>query len=78
MKIWYRPFGYPETIYVHPDYRKRGIAGKLTTMCENWSKEMGCVEFASSCDLDNEGSFVFHLGLGFKETHRIIHFSKKL
>ena len=72
------PFGYLETIFVHHDYRMQGIAKKLVIMCENWSREMGCVEFASSCDLDNEGSYNFHLGIGFKEVHRIIHFSKEL
>ena len=72
------PFGCLDIIYVHPDYRMQGIAKKLVIMCENWSREMGCVEFASGCDLDNEGSFNFHLGIGFKELHRIIHFSKEL
>ena len=41
---------------------------------ENWSREIGCVEFASDCDLDNEISLNFHPGIGFKELHRIIHF----
>ena len=72
------PFGYLETIYVRPDYRNQGIAKELTVICESWSREMSCVEFASSCDLDNESSVNFHLGVGFKELHRIIHFSKEL
>jgi len=72
------PFGYLDTIYVHPDYRKNGVARALASMCENWSRENGCVEFASSCDLDNDNSLAFHLNIGFNETHRIIHFSKSL
>jgi len=72
------PVGYLETIFVCSDYRKQGIAQTLVAMCENWSKEKGCVEFASSCDLDNAGSLAFHVRSGFKEIHRIIHFSKKL
>ena len=72
------PFGYLETIFVRPEYRGKGFAKALTQMCENWSRENGCVEFASSCDLDNESSFAFHINIGFKETHRIIHFSKSL
>ena len=72
------PFGYLDTIYVCPDYRKKGIAQTLVRMCEDWARENGCVEFASDCDLDNTGSLAFHLGIGFKELHRIIHFSKKL
>ena len=72
------PFGYLDTIYVHPDYRKKGVAQALVKLCEDWSRERGCVEFASDCDCDNMGSLAFHLGSGFKELHRIIHFSKKL
>jgi len=72
------PVGHLEAIYVCPDYRKQGIAEKLIMMCENWSRENGCVELASDCDLDNEGSLAFHLKIGFKETHRLIHFSKSL
>lgn len=70
--------GYLDTIFVHPDYRKKGIAQALVKMCEDWTREKGCAEFASDCDLDNAGSLAFHLGIGFGERHRIIHFSKRL
>ena len=72
------PTGHLEAIFVCSDYRKRGIAEKLVTMCEDWARVKGCVEFASDCDLDNEGSLAFHLKIGFTETHRIIHFGKRL
>ena len=72
------PFGYLDTIYVRPDCRKKGIAQTLVKMCEDWSRERACVEFASDCDLDNVGSLAFHLGTGFNELHRIVHFSKVL
>ena len=72
------PVGYLDTIYVCPGYRNRGIAQALVLNCENWSRENGCVEFASGCDLDNEDSLAFHLKIGFKEIHRIIHLSKGL
>ena len=71
-------YGCLDTIYVRPDYRRQGIAQTLVAMCEDWSREKGCIEFASGCDLDNERSFDFHTGIGFKELHRIIHFSKEL
>jgi len=71
-------FGYLDTVYVRSKYRKSGIAHALVAMCEDWARNKGCVEFASDCDLDNEGSRAFHAKLGFKETHRIIHFSKEL
>ena len=72
------PVGHLEAIYVCPDYRKQGIAENLIVMCENWSRDKGCIELASDCDLDNESSLAFHLKVGFKETHRLIHFSKSL
>jgi aminoglycoside 6'-N-acetyltransferase I len=72
------PIGSLDTIYVRPNYRRQGIAQSLVAMCEDWSREKGCVEFVSNCDLDNEGSFAFHTGIGFKELHRLTHFSKGL
>jgi len=72
------PFGYLDTIYVRPDCRKKGIAQTLVRMCEDWAREKDCVEFASDCDLDNTNSLAFHLGIGFNELHRIIHFSKAI
>jgi aminoglycoside 6'-N-acetyltransferase I len=72
------PVGYLEGIFVCPSYRGQGIAQTLVRMCENWSREKGCVEFASDCDLDNTDSLAFHLKIGFKETGRIIFFSKEL
>ena len=71
-------YGFLDTIYIHPEYRKQGIAKTLVTMCEDWSRKKGCSELASCCDLDNEHSFAFHTAIGFKELHRIIHFSKDL
>ena len=60
------------------NYRKQGIASKLCTACENWSKANNCHEFASDCELDNEDSLAFHLSLGFKEANRIICFTKNI
>ena len=72
------PYGCLDTIYVRPDYRRQGIAQTLVAMCEDWARKKDCAEFASGCDLDNERSFAFHTGIGFKEIHRIIHFAKDL
>ena len=72
------PWGHLDTIFVLSDYRNQGIAQVLVTMCEDWAKEHGCIEFGSDCDFDNDGSLAFHLKVGFIETHRLIHFSKKL
>ena len=72
------PWGHLGTIFVLSNYRNQGIAQVLVKMCEDWAREHGCVEFGSDCDFDNDGSLAFHLKAGFVETHRIIHFSKKL
>ncbi|MFR8975649.1 MAG: hypothetical protein ACLVG9_06585 [Eubacteriales bacterium] len=47
-------------------------------MCENWARQRGCKEFASDCELDNNGSFQFHIHSGFREANRIICFTKQL
>jgi len=46
--------------------------------CEIWSKEIGCKEFASDCELENLASFKFHMAMGFEEANRIICFRKML
>lgn len=72
------PVGYLEGIFVHEAYRHKGYAKELLAECEKWAKEMGCQEFASDCEMDNDSSFSFHLATGFKEANRIICFTKKL
>lgn len=72
------PVGYLEGIYVTEGMRHQGIARGLLAACEGWSKEMGCVEFASDCELTNTESLRFHLSVGFTEANRIICFTKKL
>ena len=72
------PVGYLEGIFVEDAYRRRGLSKALLSACEGWAKEMGCSEFASDCELENEESLAFHLALGFEEANRIICFAKKL
>jgi aminoglycoside 6'-N-acetyltransferase I len=72
------PWGHLDGIFVLADYRSQGVAQVLVTMCEDWARKHGCIEFGSDCDFDNDYSLVFHLKVGFKVTHRLIHFSKKL
>ena len=72
------PVGYLEGIYVLPEYRSQGRARDLLAHCEQWAREQGCTEFASDCELDNEGSLAFHLKMGFMEANRIICFTKRL
>ena len=72
------PCGYLEGVFVRESYRRRGIAEALVKQGEVWSKEKGCVEFASDCELDNHLSLLFHEKVGFIEISRNIHFVKKI
>lgn len=72
------PVGYLEGIYVLPEYRSQGRARELLVCCEQWARDQGCTEFASDCELDNDGSLAFHLKMGFTEANRIICFTKHL
>ena len=72
------PVGYLEGILVEEAYQKKGLAGELLRVCEQWAREQGCTEFASDCELVNEDSLNFHLKMGFKEANRIICFTKKI
>jgi len=45
------PVGYLEGIFVAEEYRRRGIARSLLSVCENWAKSKGCREFASDCEI---------------------------
>lgn len=70
--------GYLEGVYVLPEYRKKGVAKTLVGYCEKWIKGKGCKEFASDCQMNNDGSYAFHLKIGFKEVNRMICFTKEM
>ena len=72
------PVGYLEGIFVKEHCRNKGYAKELLNECETWAREKGCKEFASDCELVNDGSFQFHKAMNFKEANRIICFTKKL
>lgn len=72
------PVGYLEGIFVTERCRRQGYAKLLLTACEDWARKLGCREFASDCEIDNEDSLRFHLRVGFEEANRIICFTKKL
>jgi aminoglycoside 6'-N-acetyltransferase I len=72
------PVGFLEGIFVLEEYRHSGFGRALLIACENWTKEQGCTEFASDCELSNQDSLQFHLQVGFKEVNRIICFTKRL
>ena len=72
------PVGYLEGIYVDENRRGQGMARALLSAAQGWAKDMGCREFASDCELENEQSLKFHLACGFEEANRIICFVKEL
>ncbi|WP_350343185.1 aminoglycoside 6'-N-acetyltransferase [Proteinivorax tanatarense] len=70
------PIGYIEGIYVEAEYRRQEVSKELLAKGEQWVKEKGYSEIASSCEYDNTTSYHFHKGIGFKEANRIICFIK--
>lgn len=72
------PVGYFERIFVHKDYRNKGIAIELCLECEKMLKGKGCSEFASDCELANNESLALHLNIGFIEENKIICFKKEV
>ncbi|MDY2927106.1 aminoglycoside 6'-N-acetyltransferase [Anaerococcus sp.] len=72
------PVGYLERIFVKEAYRKKSYARSLVMKCEEWARDMGAIEFASDCLLDNRDSYLFHLAIGFVEANRIICFRKNI
>ncbi len=72
------PVGFLEGIFVEEGHRHGGVARQLLRACEGWAKDMGCHEFASDCEIDNQASLAWHLNAGFEEMGRTIWFAKKL
>ena len=72
------PTGYIEGVYVKPEYRRKGYSTKLVEVGEQWLKKKGCKQIGSDIHLDNHVSYDFHIGLGFKESSRLIAFIKDI
>jgi aminoglycoside 6'-N-acetyltransferase I len=72
------PVGFVEGVYVIPAMRRHGVARRLFDAIGDWAKARGCRELASDALLENEASQRAHRALGFKETERVVYFSKTL
>lgn len=72
------PVGFVEGVYVVPGWRRRGIARQLFDAIADWSRARGCRELASDALIDNEVSLRAHAALGFRETDRVVYFTRKL
>ena len=72
------PVGFVEGIYVVPPWRRQGIARQLFAAIGDWARARGCRELASDALIDNEASQRAHRALGFRETERVVYFTKLL
>ena len=72
------PVGFVEGVYVVPSMRRRGIARLLFAAIGDWAKARGCRELASDALLENQASQHAHRALGFRETERVVYFTKAL
>ena len=72
------PVGFVEGVYVVPSWRRKGIARQLFAAIGDWAKARGCRELASDALIENETSQRAHKAMGFRETDRVVYFTKKL
>ena len=72
------PVAFVEGLYVHDDWRNRGVARALVVAVEDWAQRQGVTEIASDALLDNRDAHAMHKALGFAETERVIYFRKAL
>jgi aminoglycoside 6'-N-acetyltransferase I len=72
------PVGFVEGVYVSPAARRKGLARQLYGAIADWARARGCRELASDALVDNEVSQRAHRALGFRETERVVYFTKVL
>lgn len=69
---------YLEGWFVEATARRRGVGAALVKAAEEWGRSVGCTEFASDTEIENEVSVAAHKALGFSVAGRIICFRKSL
>jgi aminoglycoside 6'-N-acetyltransferase I len=72
------PVGYIEGWFVAENHRRGRVGRRLVEAAENWARDLGCLEMASDCGLENSISEAAHFGVGYEEAGRNIHFKKNL
>jgi aminoglycoside 6'-N-acetyltransferase I len=72
------PVGFVEGVFVAPAWRRKGVARQLYAAIGDWARARGCHELASDALLENIDSQRAHRALGFRETERVVYFTKKL
>lgn len=68
--------GWINRLAVHPDYRRRGVAGRLVRSCERALRALGIEMFAALIDADNKASARLFRSLGY-DTMPMIYARKK-
>lgn len=68
------PIPHVEGWYTEPEMRSRGVGRALMRAAECCARERGYRELASDTQLSNEDGARAHLGLGFEEVERAIHY----
>jgi aminoglycoside 6'-N-acetyltransferase I len=70
--------GYLEGWYVSPDWRRRGVGGRLIAAAEAWARRQGCREMASDTWIDNVDGQSAHEALGYEVVDRCVNYRKLL
>ena len=60
--------GFVHLVGIHPEFRRRGVAGTLYQAFEDACREEGCVGLKAITTHGNDGSVRFHLAQGFSVT----------
>jgi aminoglycoside 6'-N-acetyltransferase I len=72
------PVGFVEGVFVAPAWRRKGVARAFYAAIGDWARARGCRELASDALVDNEVSQRAHRALGFRETERVVYFTRTL
>jgi aminoglycoside 6'-N-acetyltransferase I len=73
-----QPVGYLEGWYVSPEWRRRGVGGRLIAEAEAWARRQGCREMASDTWIDNLEAQHAHGALGYEVVDRCVNYRKLL
>jgi aminoglycoside 6'-N-acetyltransferase I len=73
-----RPVAFLEGIWVDPQFRRRGIGGRLVEQAETFLAARGFTELGSDTQIENHASQTAHQSWGFHETERVVYFRKRL
>jgi aminoglycoside 6'-N-acetyltransferase I len=69
---------YVEDLWVAPDHRGQGVAGRLLETVEAWARGQGLDWLGSDTGPDNADSIRWHQRHGFAEVERLVVFGKPL